>query len=262
MKILLVLLALVLTFLPLFAANDAIQTQLLAMDSAFVKGHYSEVELVALRILQSAMELTLQERSHINLTAGYALIMMNREHEAREYFDHALDAEPDLTLDPVQVSPKFRMVFDEVKAQHQNSEQVIPYDDRTIKVSPLQPASRRSLISNLIIPGSGQWREGHHVRGAAFLLAQAASLGVWIWQMDQTRDSHAKYLAQTNAQRIADTYNEYNQDYALSWATGALAGIIYLAAQADLILLRTPTKELSFLPVSHSGAGVTLRATW
>ena len=261
MRFLLALILVTVTSLMSLAAEDTTQGQLLAIDSAFVTGRYADVELLTLRILQSKAELTPQERARVNLTAGYALIMMNRETEARNYFKQALDAEPNLTLDPVQVSPKFRVVFDEVKAQHVSPAEALartPDEKLTIRSMP----SRQALFSNLILPGSGQWREGHRVRGAVFFVAQAASVAALVWQIGETRDSRAEYLAQINAERISETYDEYNQDYMLSWGAGALAGVVYLAAQADLILHRTSNQEISLLPAGDFGPGLTLRMAW
>lgn len=217
------------------AADDTVQSQLLAIDSAFVEGHYAQVELLALRLLQSDSPLAPNELSRVNLTAGYALIMMNREPEARDYFKRALDAEPTLTLDPVQVSPKFRMVFDEVKANYQSrNHRENPPNQKPAS----SPPEQRTMLSNLIIPGSGQWREGNHLRGAVYFLAQTASIAALVWQINELHDSHENYLAQTDPQSIANAYDAYSNDYALAWGAGVLAAVVYLAAQADLIVFR------------------------
>jgi hypothetical protein len=245
--------------LPSFAA-DSIQSQLLAVDSAFVQGEYPQVELLTLRLLQGNPDLTSQERSHLNLTAAYALIMMNRETEAREYFRNALDAEPDLTLDPVQVSPKFRMVFDEVKssysAKHDNATPLMA------RQPVHQPPAQRIMLTNLIIPGSGQWREGRRLRGAAYFLAQAAAVGVLVWRIDEMRDSHSDYLAQTNPQRISDRYDTYNRDYNLAWGAGILTGLVYLAAQADLILSRPASLPVQMELGTNSTPSIKLSVHW
>lgn len=234
------------------------QSQLLAIDSAFVKGQYQEVELLTLRLLQSPGELTPQERSRVNLTTGYALIMQGREEDAKEYFHRALDAEPYLVLDPVQVSPKFRVVFDEVKAAHQT----------TVSQNKLEPVvresgpSKRAMISNLFLPGSGQWREGRPIRGSIFLLAQAASVAAFIYELQQARDTHADYLAETDPILIRKAYDTYDQHYRLSWGAGAVMGLVYMAAQADLVLHQNPEQEISFRPVLGRDPGIGLFVRW
>ncbi len=234
------------------------QEQLLAIDSAFVKGQYPQVELLTLRLLQSPAELTPQERARVNLTAGYALIMQGREQEAKEYFHRALDAEPSLVLDPVQVSPKFRVVFDEVKAAHQAA---TPQNKLEPSVRESGP-SKRAMISNLFVPGSGQWREGHPIRGSIFLLAQAASVAAFIYELGHARDTHEDYLAESDPVRIHDAYDTYNQHYQLSWGAGALMGLVYVAAQADLILHRHPEQKVAFQPVLGQNPGISLSVRW
>ena len=229
------LIALLIGALSCFAADDSPQSQLLAIDSAFVGGHYSQVELLTLRLVQSGAPLTPEELSRVDLTAGYSLIMMNREPEAREYFRRALEVDPNLTLDPVQVSPKFRVVFDEVKANFQTGKST---ESQIARPPGSHPPSSSAMLSNLIVPGSGQWHDGRHLRGAAFFLAQAASVGLLVWQINQLHDSHEDYLAETDPRRIADAYDAYNRDYTAAWGAGALVAAVYVAAQADLILFR------------------------
>jgi len=234
------------------------QSQLLAIDSAFVKGQYQDVELLTLRLLQSPEQLSAQERARVNLTAGYALIMQGREPEAREYFSRALDAEPTLTLDPVQVSPKFRVVFDEVKASHPIAKPEVKPAPPTIRNGPSQAA----VISNLIIPGSGLWREGYPIRGGVFILAQAASVGAFVYELAQARDAHADYLAETNASRIPAAYDTYNRHYQDAWGSGSLMALVYVAAQVDLAVSRGPNKEISFRPFPGPGTGIGLTVRW
>ena len=174
-----------------------------------------------------------------------------------DFFRLALGADPNLTLDPVQVSPKFRVVFDEVKASFQVGKSA---NMQTIHRPESLPPSPSAMLSNLIVPGSGQWRDERHVRGAAFFLAQAASVGLLVWQINQLHDSHEEYLAQTDPQRIADAYDTYNRNYAAAWGTGALAAVIYLAAQTDLILFR-PT-VMNMQANRSLSPGVTLSVRW
>ena len=93
------------------------QSQLLAIDFGICQGAISGSRTVHAAAAARPRRATPQERARVNLTAGYALIMQGREQEAKEYFARALDAEPNIVLDPVQVSPKFRVVFDEVKGR-------------------------------------------------------------------------------------------------------------------------------------------------
>jgi len=253
-----------------FPAMADVQQDLLAVDSAFAEGRYEQVELLALRILHGENELPADERARLNLTAGYALIMLNREGEARGYFERALDAVPELTLDPVLVSPKFRVVFDEVKAARppvpttgglRPPEESGDSPRREILAEGLIRPSPRSHVMNLLIPGSGQWNEGKKLRGAAWFMLQAASVGVLVWRIGEMRDSREAYLVETETARISAAYDTYNRDYRLAWAAGFAAGLVYLGAQADLALLRFPAKETA-VKIKPMGDGIMLAVCW
>ncbi len=251
------LLALLLFSLSAFAADESTQKQLLAIDSAFVDGHYPQVELLTLRLLQSGAELNPDELSRVDLTTGYALIMLNREPEAREYFRRALEVDSTLTLDPVQVSPKFRMVFDDVKSNFRPDNP----NGKPVMQSPLRRSpSTGAMLSTLIIPGSGQWRDGRPLRGAVLFAAQAASVGLLVWQANRLHESHEDYLAQTDPVLIRGAYDKYNRNYAGTWAAGVLVAAVYLAAQTDLIVLR-PTLVENRADASI-GPGVNLAFRW
>ncbi|MDD5087666.1 MAG: hypothetical protein PHI18_02555 [bacterium] len=247
-----------------------VQQEMLAVDSAFAEGRYEQVELLALRILHSDSALPADERARLNLTAGYALIMLDHEDDARGYFSRALDAVPDLTLDPVQVSPKFRVIFDEVKAARpvtpisgglQPSEEFGDSPRRDAFSKQAMRPSAQSQVMNLLIPGSGQWNEGKTLRGAAWFGLQAASVGVLVWRISEMRDSREAYLAETESARIADAYDTYNRDYRLAWAAGIAAGLVYIGSQADLTLMKIAEKRTALL-FSPTAEGVRLAICW
>lgn len=248
------------------AAGQPTAPDLLAVDSAFVKGEYERVELLTLRLLQSETQLAADEAARLNLTTGYALIMLGREADARGYFARALDAVPDLILDPVQVSPKFRVVFDEVKADHARMlaarRDVQPIATNASE-SPERPRPQ-SLLANLALPGAGQWREGHRLRGGAVFAVQTAAAAALIWQLGELRDSRAQYLTQTDPVLIRSAYDDFNRDYRTAWAAGMLTGAIYLAAQADLILLqpRHPSRVQAALHPAPKINGAHLILRW
>jgi hypothetical protein len=199
-------------------------------DSLFEAGEFEKVEILALRLGQDQGQASDEEYANLQVTAGFAMIMLDRETDARGYFSRALDKNPDLTLDPVLVSPKFRIVFDDVKLHRS----II----RSEKPEMLyRGASPRSQLMNLALPGVGQLREGR-LRGALYLAAQAVSLGLLIHQLDQTSDSRARYLAQSDPLEISEAYDDYNQDFRGAWAYGIASGTVYLLAQADLALIR------------------------
>jgi hypothetical protein len=243
-------------------AQSELSAQLLSLDSAFANGQYEQVELLSLRLLQDYPDLTPDEVARVNLTAGYALIMLNREAEARRCFARALDAVPDLALDPVQVSPKFRMVFDEVKAsrpaQTETPPRPLPADTSAQRASSLFASA---MWSNLVVPGSGQWKLGYRLRGALLFGAEATCLTLLIINATEMQDSRADYLAATGPETIRRAYERYNQDYQASCIAGISAAVVYLAAQADLVRLNGQASAVTMLPMTGA-AGISFRVQW
>jgi hypothetical protein len=220
---------------PLFSQPKA---DFLAVDSAFVNQQYEKAELLALRIIQGQPSLTNDERARLNLTMGYCATMLGREDDARLYFSRALDAVPDLQLDPVQVSPKFRVIFDEVK-----SGRATVREQEDARLSQVKSV-RIARFTNLIVPGTGQWQQGYRTRGAIVFGLQAASVAMLIWRWGKMNDTRESYLAETNRSLVQSDYDRYNRDYRLTWAAGLATGFVYLASQADLIWLKPTPKSL------------------
>lgn len=243
----------------LHSAPRAAATDPLAIDSAFVSGRYEQVELLALRQLSSGDSLSPDARAKICLTTGYALIMLNRETDARDYFSQALDAVPTLALDPILVSPKFRMVFDEVKAERSTVESVAR---RTLMekggTSALYPVRTSARVLNLFLPGVGQMQEGRVIKGTAFLALQTAATIYWIVEQKNARDSRADYLAATTDSEIRRTYDDYNSHHKNSWAGGIAAGAIYVLTQLDLAVMKPQKKSMrvSWSPTANGLAAV------
>jgi len=218
-----------------------------AVDSAYAKGQYEQVELMVLRAQAQINELPVADRSAINVTAGCAMIMLEREADARVYFRNALEADPTLHLDPVRVSPKFRVVFDDVKASFRADENSSAKAQIT---SPLLQGPRpSSVLINLLLPGAGQWNEERKLKGAAFFLTQSATVAAMIWRLDVLDKSRHTYVRERNAALVTSDYNRYARDMPTAWYAGIATGIVYLAAQADLALGRRPVR-LAEPPVS------------
>jgi len=230
------------------------------VEAAFAHGQYEHVELLALRESAQLDSLPEDDQVAVRLTVGYALIMLDREHDAREWFRRALDVKPALRLDPIQVSPRFRAVFDELQATY------VPRQDhaRADSVMATSAPRRSSVLLNLAVPGFGQWREAHRTRGVVLAAVQAAAAGICVWRLSELRDSRDAYLAQTDRTRVRRDYAVYRTDYRAAWISGLAAGVVYIGIQTDLALSRRehPGRGLSLAPMVNPaavGLAVTLR---
>jgi hypothetical protein len=240
----------------LVATALANQQELLQLDSAFAGGEYEKVELLSLRLLHDPDSLQKTDRVRVNLVAGYALIMLGREPDAKTYFSQALDADPNLELDPVLVSPKFKGLFDEVKATYKRAE-----ERQSLALQGLSLPSRKALLYNLVVPGSGQFIQGSKLRGAVITTVQVASLLWFLKSLSDVHDSRSDYLKAATADEIAARYKTYDDNHRMAWAAGILTGAIYLSAQADLILFKPRQSPPVKLSVGNR-SGLGLQVTW
>ena len=62
-----------------------------------------------------------QRRARVEVMAATALVALGRSESAAQSFDRALDADPDLILDPASTPPKIQRLLEEVRAQRGES---------------------------------------------------------------------------------------------------------------------------------------------
>jgi len=247
---------LLLMFAPTLRAAPALRV---TVDSLFAARQYEQVELSVLRAGDQLSAEPDSERIAICLTMGYSLVMLDRETDARDYFRRALDVNPHLQLDPLRISPRFRGVFDDVKANYRAPSDPQVVNSETVWVS----ARPSSTLLNLVLPGVGQWREGRRWRGWLWSGLQVASLGAFVWHSQALHDRRWTYLHQTDRGQVKSDYRRYSTANSWAWASGIAAAAVYVGAQVDLALLRTPkaASAISITPVP-CGSGIQISLHW
>ncbi len=221
------------------------------VDSLFLVGDYERVELLVLRAASDAA-IPDTQRVALELTGGYALIMLEREAEARSHFQRALELDSTLTLDPIQVSPKFRVVFDDVKSDWQTRRiQDVP-TTRVQEIVSWRGAEPKSRLLNLAVPGTGFLAEKKFVRGAVHFAAQAALTVLWLSELSQNNSARKDYLAADSSSQAETLYKTYDDHHRRMWTFGLAAAGVYLASQVDLTLFRTPQTSFEILPAESA----------
>lgn len=214
----LVALLLLLRFAPVAGAEDSLRA---AVDSAFAHGNYEQVELLALRGAGELPSHPVETRVAVNLTTGYALIMLGRDADAEGYFRRALDADPATRLDPVRISPKFRRVFDAVKAAYRPPENPPPVTTTATHVTGPRASA---VLCNLALPGCGQALEKRPGRGALWMGAELALAGAFLWRWQEYRDARDDYITEANRARVRAAYDRYASESQTVWVVGLACG--------------------------------------
>lgn len=239
-----ILLLALLTFCSsLFAQSSLISEA----DSLFRAGDYERVELLVLRA-ERATDVTTYDLVGLHLVGGYSMIMLDRPGDARRHFRAALDADSSLTLDPITVSPKFRVVFDEVKQQWQMDHAAPSTIGEIHEETTYHSARRESHLLNLLIPGAGFLREGRTARGAIHMVAQVAITALWLSEIHSNNSAREDYLAASTSPDASSLYDTYDSHHRRMWTYGLTTAAVYVASQVDLALWRKSTTSVSILP--------------
>ncbi|MCL4306212.1 hypothetical protein KJZ99_09880 [bacterium] len=215
-------------------------------DSLFRLGEYEQVELLVLRADRQG-DLPTTDRVALELLGGYSLIMLERESEARAHFARALELDSALVLDPIQVSPKFRTVFDDVKREWMST-RTMDVPTAAIREFTIQQGARpSSQLLNLALPGAGFLAEGRSVRGLIYIAAQAGVTALWLSELSQNNSARKDYLAADSAS-VERLYETYDSHHRRMWTYGLAAGALYIVSQIDLAFLRIPVKAYEIVP--------------
>lgn len=246
------LIVVLMTFSSLFAQSDLV----LEADSLFHVADYERVELLVLRAERQS-DLADSQRVALELLGGFSLIMLGREQDARAHFVQALEADSALTLDPVEISPKFRVVFDDVKSEWLANRTLPETESVMLPVYRSVSARPESHALNLLVPGSGFMREGKTVRGLIHFALAATSTALWLTEIKQSSDARKDYLAAQSSAQAASLYNDYDTHHRRMWTYGLTSASLYLLSQLDLALFRK-SESIELIP-TQSGASLQVR---
>ena len=195
-------------------------------DSLFREGRYAELLILA----ESALDRrpNLEERIDLLEYKAYAQVALGDTAEARVTFQQLLIIFPSHRLDPMQVSPKIRNVFDrarEALAQRRETSRLLALEQEFFAFKSHYQINKDALKWSLLFPGLGQMKRKSSMGFPLFIAASAdvLFLGYCHWKVGQT---HQDYLDRTVQAEIDHSYDVYRTWYrARSCALGTLGGL-------------------------------------
>lgn len=206
---------------------------------------YAGVVRLSDQLLAGSDTLSKQSRIAILTFKGVSRFILGEADSARETFIALVKLDRSFTPDPVLFSPKIVEFFDQVKKgippekeqplitaanpdsseQQRNSESLVP-----------GPALDGAVIArSLVLPGWGHLSIRPSTRGWLLATAGAAVLAASIYYIVRTNRKENDYLNETDRQAIADNYDAYNSTYKTRNILLASYGVIWTAAQIDLL---------------------------
>ncbi len=157
---------------------------------------------------------------------------------ARVQFEAALTLDPDLSLDPVLVSPKILAFLDEVRAA--GRWRAAGVGRETVRYVMLQDPALQATLRSAVLPGWGQLYKRQPVKGGFMLtmwtVGAAGSLGTF----RAARTARQKYRDAASPGRENELYNDYKLVRSWNRAFLLLAGSVWAGSYLDALL--SPTK--------------------
>jgi hypothetical protein len=198
---------------------------------------FEEAERLGRLALQHSEEYSATELVQLHLIMGYLGYLHKQIEAARGNFESALSLQPDLTLDSLLVSPKIVRLFEQVKNEYRVG---LSSRKPAVKYVMVEDQRLHALRRSLLVPGWGQRRLRHNVRGAIYTTGFAAATGLGLAFHVAQGQAHRSYLAATAPNQIARRYEIYNQRYRLRNAAFIAAGSIWALNVLDVLLVAPP----------------------
>ena len=157
-----------------------------------------------------------EERVEIHTYLAFAYIALGETEKAKESFEAALRLNPNLTLDPVYVSPKIIAIFNEVKSTIETLKE-------SKEEEPLQPAhpipkeDKRfgGAWRSLVLPGWGQLYKGQKRKAMIIFGIQTITISTSLYAHFRMEEAHDEYIRTQDPELIESKYDRYNSFYKL-----------------------------------------------
>jgi len=209
------------------------------IQTAYNQFRYEEVVELAMEALNTVPPPSPRTRIDIYTYLAYSYIALGKTDEARQQFRDALTIDPELTLDPVYVSPKIIAVFEEVKDAYEKTnepEGVPPEQVELISEINALTLRKEGAWRSLLLPGWGQFHKGQKRRATIFFAAHAINIGALIYTHLQTENAHDEYLNAREPSTIESEYDRYNRFYKARTYCILSTAAVWLASHIDAAL--------------------------
>lgn len=225
-------LTLLLTYSPYLRAQGFQDTIVARIKILYSNAMYERAELEARRALSTDTTLSPEYRTELEKYLAFSLVAEGRNREAKQHFIEALKLTPDLTLDPVLVSPKIIAVFDEAKGEFKT------YQNKASSSStpPTSGVSWRVLV----YPGWEQYRQGRIIKGITLAALESALITTTLLLDMRRRSAREAYLSAVEPPDIESKYASYNRLQKAEIYTAAAAIGVWFYSQLDAFLVLPP----------------------
>ncbi|RMF59683.1 MAG: hypothetical protein D6746_07920 [Bacteroidetes bacterium] len=217
-------------------------SRLAAIQAAYQQLDYERAKALGEAALQDYDAFTPAQLTEIHTLLGLVYFSENEPEAARLQFEAALSLTPDLSLDPLLVSPKILAFFEEVKRNWQQRQAAAEAGIQAgaIRYVRLEDPRPAAALRSFVLPGWGQLYKGDRTKGwllmAGWGVAVTGTLVAHV-RRNQARDA---YLAERDPDRITDRYDTFNTWHKARNNLALAASALWVLSYLDALVFRPP----------------------
>lgn len=198
--------------------------------------------------LSDTVGLDTEERILLLRLLGSSYVAVGNTESAKKQFKNMLKLEPDSELDPVSVSPKIVAVFQEAKRELEAEQAISKPETLTTELAPRMPGRNVWLgpaMKSLIVPGLGQFQNGHQRKAYFFLSSEVVSLAGLLASQVKFEEARKAYAGNSDPSKMEALYGNYNTWYLVRNGFVATSIGICVLSSVDAIIgaLETEYRE-------------------
>lgn len=237
-----------------YCQNKAADVQ--QLKKLYEQFEFEKVVSLGQQMIKHANKLEREDLLFLHKYLGVTYFLLGKPDSARIQFLSLLSVNPDISLDPVNFSPKIVKFFDEIKSGYgeQTSGQPNPSFTKYIFV---EDRRINAVWRSALLPGWGQFYKKQKKRGLIFgsaFVVGVLSTGVALYQENRFHDD---YLNTQNPSQLDKNYGKYNAWYKTRRSLSVVTAAVWLAAVVDA--LWKPTSRTRAHISNQQGPALVLR---
>ena len=231
--------------LPLWGQEGESASLVERIEASYNDLNYEETDRLLAIAEGAAGNFVPQERLLIWKYAAFRAVQQQQTEAAQDYFWKLLEIDPSFSLDPVTTSPKIIALFQKTKVAYLEALQerlttlensVLTTPSSAINTPP--PAPWRAYL----FPGWEQLHRGYKVKGIAWAVLGAGTLGGTVQALLRAREREQAYDAARNPQTAAARYQDYRRAYKAQFYWAYALAAVWLGSNLDAAFL-SPRKS-------------------
>ena len=207
-------------------------------------------------VIRSGERQAAEDLVEVHTIAALVLVARNQTRAARAHFASALSIDPDLTLDPVQASPRAVELFESVRAETRAQTADPPAASiRYLRVYDPRPAA---AYRSLVLPGWGQMYKGQRQRGIVMMALWGTAAAGTVTAHIIRHNKHDAYLDETDPSAVQDRFDSFNRWHKVRNSLAMSTVATWVVSYLDALIFESSRSSRS---VVHPSMGVTTDAT-